>query len=397
MFESLVKYLENLILPLDFIVEDSAATVISLASKAIVSELDRAGIDVYLLDVLWRDEIGIRGRKGVFLRPIIDGNDYKNSDRHKARPTIIVHNQNNITEDPGIWTTSYVEGLDIWIKDIQRQEFIRAESPAGVAENLDSGYIMLRNEVYNNLTNEQISLRDFVVYGETNDIILIPLIHNSVKVGLFSIEARNGNFTQEVYYALKKVARWFANLIWKLDVERYIKRETAIAVNEFKNFVENVNLNSRLPSYAYISGSSIFGEPESERYKSDIFVMMPFSEDYQHIFDDEIMAVANTLSLTAARGDFFVAAGQEIMHEVWSAIATSTILIADCTGRNPNVFYEIGIAHAIGKRVILIAQSTEDIPFDTRHLRHIIYKNTRRGLDDFRAELQKTVQSIINS
>jgi hypothetical protein len=47
----------------------------------------------------------------------------------------------------------------------------------------------------------------------------------------------------------------------------------------------------------------------------------------------------------------------------------SRVVICDCTGRNPNVFYEIGIAHTLGREVILITQNPEDIPFDLRHLR----------------------------
>ena len=43
------------------------------------------------------------------------------------------------------------------------------------------------------------------------------------------------------------------------------------------------------------------------------------------------------------------------------------------TGRNPNVFYETGYAHALGKHVILLTQEAKDIPFDLKHYQHIIY------------------------
>lgn len=71
-----------------------------------------------------------------------------------------------------------------------------------------------------------------------------------------------------------------------------------------------------------------------------------------------------------------------------SKFSRSRIIVADCTGKNANVFYEIGIAHAIGREVILITQSMNDIPFDLRHLRAIPYLNNGEGL----AALQTTIR-----
>jgi hypothetical protein len=64
-----------------------------------------------------------------------------------------------------------------------------------------------------------------------------------------------------------------------------------------------------------------------------------------------------------------------VMQDVVSLIDRSRVVICDCTGRNPNVFYEIGVAHTLGREVILITQSQEDIPFDLRHLRYVSYLN----------------------
>ena len=52
---------------------------------------------------------------------------------------------------------------------------------------------------------------------------------------------------------------------------------------------------------------------------------------------------------------------------------------ATAVGRNPNVFYETGIAHTLGREVILITQSESDIPFDLRHLRYVAYLNNSEG------------------
>ena len=62
-----------------------------------------------------------------------------------------------------------------------------------------------------------------------------------------------------------------------------------------------------------------------------------------------------------------------VIEEIWERICAAQFLIADMTGRNPNVFYEIGLAHALGKHVIILAQSEVDVPFDLRHRRVILY------------------------
>jgi len=70
-------------------------------------------------------------------------------------------------------------------------------------------------------------------------------------------------------------------------------------------------------------------------------------------------------------------------------------VIADCTGRNPNVFYEIGLAHASGKPVILITQNSDDVPFDIRHLRYIQYDYTPRGMRVFEKRLVDTLKTEV--
>ena len=65
----------------------------------------------------------------------------------------------------------------------------------------------------------------------------------------------------------------------------------------------------------------------------------------------------------------------------------SSVVICDCSDRNPNVFYEIGIAHTLGREVILITQSEADIPFDLLHLRYVRYLNNPEGRTAFSAAL----------
>ena len=65
------------------------------------------------------------------------------------------------------------------------------------------------------------------------------------------------------------------------------------------------------------------------------------------------------------------------------------------SGRNPNVFYETGYAHALGKKVILLTQNIDDVPFDMKHYPHIIYKSD--SIASLKDELQRRVDWIITN
>jgi hypothetical protein len=126
----------------------------------------------------------------------------------------------------------------------------------------------------------------------------------------------------------------------------------------------------------------------------DITVLMPFKKEFSAIYHDHIRKVANTIGITIARGDDLFTS-HSIMSDIWSLIYNSKVIIADCTGKNPNVFYEIGIAHTIGKPVILITQKTADVPFDLRHIRYILYEYTEPGMRLFETSLEQTIRLTI--
>ena len=147
---------------------------------------------------------------------------------------------------------------------------------------------------------------------------------------------------------------------------------------------------AELESAEIMAVKPFFGKPTTPAIESDIFVLMPFAKELIPVYQDHIAEVAKTLKLTVSRADDFFTT-HSIMSDVWNAICDARLVIADCTGRNPNVFYEIGLAHTIGKTVLLITQNKEDIPFDIRHLRFIEYEFTPRGMRDFEKRLTETI------
>ena len=124
------------------------------------------------------------------------------------------------------------------------------------------------------------------------------------------------------------------------------------------------------------------------------FVLMPFSGDFNDIYSDHIKPIVESFGLECIRADEIYSI-KPIIDDIINSIKESDIIIADLTERNPNVFYELGIAHAIEKPVILISQSIKDIPFDLKHIRCISYRYTPPDMRKFVDKLKKTIKNVI--
>jgi hypothetical protein len=138
----------------------------------------------------------------------------------------------------------------------------------------------------------------------------------------------------------------------------------------------------------------VFGQPEREK-SGEAFVIMPFDELMRPVYEDHIKIVCTKIGLECSRADD-IFASNEIMRDVWSKTFHADIVIADCTGKNPNVFYEMGIAHTLGKEVIIITQNEHDVPFDIRHRRFLKYEYTPRGMKVLEKKLRKAIKECLD-
>lgn len=123
-----------------------------------------------------------------------------------------------------------------------------------------------------------------------------------------------------------------------------------------------------------------------------VSVMMPLSGGFDEVYSS-IKNAARDVDLRCERADE-IWTSPAIMQDVVELIARSTTVVADCTGKNPNVFYEMGIAHTIGRSVIPIAQNESDIPFDITHLRYIPYLNNKEGRQKLREDLSDQLKEL---
>lgn len=109
------------------------------------------------------------------------------------------------------------------------------------------------------------------------------------------------------------------------------------------------------------------------------FAVMQFTPEYDVLYRDVIKPVCEQYGYKVVRGDDFTSSGQ-IMEDVIQSIREATLIIADVTPDNANVFYEVGYAHAIGKTTILLSdRKREKLPFDISGLRTLFYDNTIGG------------------
>lgn len=120
------------------------------------------------------------------------------------------------------------------------------------------------------------------------------------------------------------------------------------------------------------------------------FVIMPFTESWSNRVYETLQAACLEVGYGCIRADDVH--GRLILQDIWQKINESGILIADLTGNNPNVFYELGIAHTLGKDVVPIIQLGSKIPFDQTPFRTIHYDLIADGL----SALQENVKSFLN-
>lgn len=121
------------------------------------------------------------------------------------------------------------------------------------------------------------------------------------------------------------------------------------------------------------------------------FVISPFGEPFDDYYSKVYQPAIVKADLKPIRGDEVYNTGA-IIDDIFAAISSATLVLCDVTGKNPNVNYELGAAHALQKPAIIITQSVSDVPFDYRHLRVIVYDRTKV---DWAKQLETAIHKTI--
>jgi len=125
------------------------------------------------------------------------------------------------------------------------------------------------------------------------------------------------------------------------------------------------------------------------------FVMSPFGGDYDDYHDQIFVPAIRAAGLRATRADDLYRPSP-IVSDIWSMIRECKVGLADLTERNANVLYELGLAHAITKPVVLVTRSLDDVPFDLRGLRHVTYNvNKVKWAEQLQADITQAIHEVI--
>jgi hypothetical protein len=131
---------------------------------------------------------------------------------------------------------------------------------------------------------------------------------------------------------------------------------------------------------------------ENVRQQS-MFLIMPYGEAWSDDVHDTVCQAATDSCWTVSRGDRRFS-HQDLLLNIWAEVCRSEIVLADITSHTPNVLYEIGLAHAIGKPVVLLLQEGERIPFDLSVQRTIFYNPSAPG---WKAALAQSICRLLEA
>jgi hypothetical protein len=167
------------------------------------------------------------------------------------------------------------------------------------------------------------------------------------------------------------------------------------------------------PAKIYVAGDSdlpikvnpIFrGAQRQPTIETDLCsVIMPFGKkeidgseiDFDSVYNGFVKPAFENAGFRVLRSDTDIfRQGEYIIQEIWRLINRSRLIVADLTGRNPNVFYELGISHTVGRDVIILAQNEKDVPFDIQGLQHIKYSIDENGKQKLRGDLDNLLKDV---
>ena len=126
------------------------------------------------------------------------------------------------------------------------------------------------------------------------------------------------------------------------------------------------------------------------------FVIMPFDDDFQPVYQDVIKPPLESIGFGVSRADD-IESQQNILRDIVEGINASDLVIADLSGNNPNVFYELGLAHALKKPVLLLTQSIDQVPFDLQSYRIFEYNTDFREINGAREYIKKSASGYLDN
>lgn len=294
------------------------------------------------------------------------------------------------------------------------------ESFSKTFEELEAARVISANEY----TTQPLAERHGDLTGDTQELLMqLPCIYSNeaswdvdARVGwITKLQTRRAGvrFFHEYDDSIPPIPQGkLSELAWDLDLSDWEMNRTHWALKDVDLFevlaeaeiistelLSNPKPGTRIdavinePKTALDVQPSVFRIPDSAPDPKLVAVMMPFNADLDETYQT-IGECCAELGLTCQRADE-IFQENEVIQDIFSLIYRSAVVICDFTGRNPNVYYEVGIAHTLGRTVIPLTQNTEHVSFDVQHHRFISYVGNGEGLRDLQPKLQARLKTIL--
>lgn len=201
---------------------------------------------------------------------------------------------------------------------------------------------------------------------------------------LRSLNWGDDDYSGNVLMVLKSMVDWDPGVLDQLDGYLKDKYEDGTEEQEY--------ISSKPASRVVTFAPSVFQLPDGGVEDDLVAVMMPFAAGFNPTYDAIKTACAQSGHRAQRADDLWE--DSAILQDIFSLIFRANIVVVDFTGRNPNVMFECGIAHTLGKHVVPITQSLSDIPSDLLPHRALPYLPNSEGFAELASKLAKRFQTL---
>ena len=180
----------------------------------------------------------------------------------------------------------------------------------------------------------------------------------------------------------------------KPDIRKYLDpQELRMALpDQLIAFLKAVEIQmSTLPKPDFAFGYPLKKPVRSAGELRPCYAVMPYSKPWSTSVKQTIKKAAESAGYSCEITGDLPTPG-EIVGQIWQGLRDADAVIVDITDDNPNVYYELGLAHALGKEVIIIGQNVGDLPFDIRTVRRLTYDET--DLPDLKQKLTSALIAV---
>lgn len=191
--------------------------------------------------------------------------------------------------------------------------------------------------------------------------------------------------------------------IENIDLKKDYRIKIIVLGSSLTLFVNNIRIAETTQEFRkgqlkFVAASSeelVISEFSVETTKAKAFIVMQFSEEFNRLYQEVIKPICEEFGYECERADEFYTS-TPIIADIVKSLLTSSIIIAEITPDNPNVYYELGYAHAINKPTILLCDRNKrsKLPFDISSFRTLFYEDTIGGKTLIEKNLRRYLEAI---